>query len=153
MSTADRSAAMNEMPQPHIDLNWMLDELVAGVAGARHAVVLSTDGMLIQKSSTLGKDDADHLAAIASTLQSVAKGTSERFQGGLVRQTIVEMQRGFLFVTAAGPNACLGALTEQDADLGMIGYEMNRLVKRVGAYLSSAARTTPVATTDGAPRA
>ncbi len=36
--------------------------------------------------------------------------------------------------------ACLAVLGEEDADMGMIAYEMNMLVKRVGTYLSSAPR-------------
>jgi predicted regulator of Ras-like GTPase activity (Roadblock/LC7/MglB family) len=57
-----------------------------------------------------------------------------------VRQTIVEMDHAFLFVTAAGRGACLAVLGEEDADVGMIAYEMNMLVKRVGAHLASAPR-------------
>jgi predicted regulator of Ras-like GTPase activity (Roadblock/LC7/MglB family) len=63
------------------------------------------------------------------------------------------MQRAFLFVTAAGKNTCLALLAEEDANMGMIGYEMNRLVKRIGQYLSSDERSAPVVATDGGPRA
>ena len=50
------------------------------------------------------------------------------------------MEHAYLFVTAAGQGACLAVLGEEDADMGMIAYEMNMLVKRVGTYLSSAPR-------------
>ena len=66
MTDGDRNAraVMNE--NPHSKLNWLLEELVTGVVGARHAVVLSTDGMLIERSNGLPKDEADQLAAMAS---------------------------------------------------------------------------------------
>src|SRR5947209_4346866 len=98
MTDGDRNAraVMNE--NPHSKLNWLLEELVTGVVGARHAVVLSTDGMLIERSNGLPKDEADQLAAMASAIHSLAKGVGDRFDGGVVRQNIVEMARAFLFV-------------------------------------------------------
>lgn len=131
---------MNEKPKSEGDLNWLLDELVERVVGAQHAVVLSADGLLIGKSNWLSKDDSDQLSAMASAFQSLAKGTGRHFGGGQVRQTIVEMEYAYLFVTSAGLGACLAVLAEDKADVGMIAYEMNLLVKRVGVYLASAPR-------------
>ncbi|GAA2676207.1 MULTISPECIES: roadblock/LC7 domain-containing protein [Actinosynnema] len=130
---------MSDMGQ-HNELNWLLEDLVSRVVGARHAVVLSADGLLLGRSAGLSKDDSDHLSAMASAFQSLARGTGRHFGGGKVRQTIVEMEHAYLFVTAAGHGACLAVLGEEDSDMGMIAYEMNMLVKRVGSYLSSAPR-------------
>ncbi|MQA12015.1 MAG: roadblock/LC7 domain-containing protein [Pseudonocardiaceae bacterium] len=124
------------------ELDWLLDDLVERVAGADRAVVLSADGLLIGRSSNLSTDDAEHLSAMASAFQSLAKGTGRHFGGGQVRQTMVEMDHAFLFVTAAGRGACLALLATESADMGMIAYEMNLMVKRVGAALSAAPRAT-----------
>jgi predicted regulator of Ras-like GTPase activity (Roadblock/LC7/MglB family) len=124
------------------ELSWLLDDLIERVVGARNAVVLSSDGLLMAKSEELATDDSEHLAAMASAFQSLARETGRYFDGGQVRQTIVEMDRAFLFVTAAGKGACLAVLGEEDADVGMIAYEMNLLVVRVGKYLTSAPRGT-----------
>src|SRR5919198_4924458 len=129
---------MNEQAHSDDSLNWLLDNLVERVVGIQHAVVLSSDGLLVGKSRELSKDDSDQLSAMASAFQSLAKGTGRHFGGGRVRQTIVEMERAFLFVTAAGRGACLAVLAEESADVGLIAYEMNLLVKQVGVYLSSA---------------
>lgn len=123
------------------DLDWLLDELIERVVGARHAVVLSADGLLVGKDRALSKEDGEHLSAVASAFQSLARGTGRHFGGGKVRQTIVEMERAFLFVTAAGQGTCLAVLGTEDADVGLIAYEMNLQVKRVGAVLGSAPRT------------
>ncbi|GLZ33464.1 dynein regulation protein LC7 [Lentzea sp. NBRC 105346] len=131
---------MTENTNQHRELNWLLDDLVHRVVGARHAVVLSADGLLLGRSAQLSKEDSEHLSAMASAFQSLARGTGRHFGGGAVRQTIVEMEHAYLFVTAAGHGACLAALSEEDADMGQIAYEMNMLVKRVGTYLSSAPR-------------
>jgi predicted regulator of Ras-like GTPase activity (Roadblock/LC7/MglB family) len=123
------------------DLAWLLDDLVERVREAEHGIVLSTDGLLLAASSGLRVEDAEHLSAVASGLQSLARGVGDRFQGGAVRQTIVEMKSAYLLVTVAGQGACLAVLCGGDADVGLVAYEMAMLVTRVGQYLTSPART------------
>lgn len=92
------------------------------------------------RSKSLTQPDAEHLSAVASAFQSLARGTGKHFGGGDVHQTVVEMQRAFLMVTAAGKGACLAVLASEASDLGMIAYEVNRMVTRVGTYLASSPR-------------
>ncbi|GAA4617483.1 roadblock/LC7 domain-containing protein [Saccharopolyspora hordei] len=123
-------------------LSWLLDDFVQGVHGADHAVVLSNDGLVIAKSADMERDSADKLAAAASSLRSIGKGVSKDFDRGQVAQTHVEMERGFLFVSAAGSGACLAVLCGPDADIELVAYEMGRLITRVGSFLSAAPRET-----------
>ena len=123
------------------DLNWLLDNLVTRVAQVRQAIVLSSDGLVVGQSRGLARDDAEHLAALASGFQSLARSTGEQFQGGAVRQTIVEMDEAFLFVTSAGQGANLAVLADAKADVGVIAYEMAMLVTRVGRHLYARPRT------------
>jgi predicted regulator of Ras-like GTPase activity (Roadblock/LC7/MglB family) len=102
--------------------------------------VLSSDGLLIAASTKLSREDGDHLSAVAAGFQSLARGAGRHFGGGAVRQTIIEMESAFLFVTAAGSGACLAVLATEDADVGLIAYEMAMLVSRVGQYLSTPVR-------------
>ncbi|WP_214319777.1 roadblock/LC7 domain-containing protein [Nonomuraea sediminis] len=122
------------------DLNWLLDDLVGRVQEAQHAIVLSSDGLLMASSAGLERTDGEHLSAVASGLQSLAKGVSEHVKGGAVRQTVVEWKSQFLIVTVAGERACLAVLCAQNADIGLIAYEMAMLVARVGQYLTSGPR-------------
>jgi predicted regulator of Ras-like GTPase activity (Roadblock/LC7/MglB family) len=123
-----------------VRLDWLLDDLVDRVPAAQHAVVLSADGLLIGTSAGLPRDDAEHLSAVAAGFQSLARGAGRHFKGGGVRQTIVEMDHAFLFVTAAGKGACLAVLCASDADIGVIAYEMAMLVARVGQNLMAPSR-------------
>jgi predicted regulator of Ras-like GTPase activity (Roadblock/LC7/MglB family) len=123
------------------DLNWLLDSLVTQVANVRHVVVLSSDGLAIGTSQGMERDDVAHLAALASGFQSLARSAGEQFAGGAVRQTIVEMDEAFMFVTAAGSGACLAVLADAEADIGVIAYEMAMLVTRVGRHLSTRPRS------------
>lgn len=58
------------------ELDWLLDDLVARVGEIRHAVVLSGDGLAVGASSALSREDAEHLAAVASGFHSLAKGAT-----------------------------------------------------------------------------
>jgi predicted regulator of Ras-like GTPase activity (Roadblock/LC7/MglB family) len=120
---------------PAGDLSWLLDDLVGRVAGVDKAVILSRDGLVIGSSRELAREDAEHLSAVAAGFQSLARGAGLHFGGGGVRQTIVEMENAFLFVTAAGEGSCLAVLSPASADVGLVAYEMAILVKRVGPHL------------------
>ncbi|MEU6813963.1 roadblock/LC7 domain-containing protein [Streptomyces sp. NPDC046860] len=122
------------------ELDWLLDDLVRRVGEVRHAVVLSNDGLAVGASTGLGRDDAEHLAAVASGFNSLAKGTGRHFGAGGVRQTMVELDDAFLFVVSAGDGSCLAVLTAATADIGLVAYEMARLVRRVGEHLYTAPR-------------
>jgi predicted regulator of Ras-like GTPase activity (Roadblock/LC7/MglB family) len=129
------------------ELSWLLDDLAARVEDIQHAVILSRDGLDIAASQGLGREHAEHLAALAAGVQSLARGAGEHFSLGEVRQTIIELEHAFLFVSAAGYGSCLAVLCPANADAGLIAYEMAMLVKRAGPHLVAqprlAARQTP----------
>ncbi len=118
-------------------LSWLLDNLVGRVEHVRQALVLSRDGLVVATSQSLSREDADHLSALAAGVQSLARGAGRHFSGGEVRQTIIEMESAFLFVTAAGQGTCLAVLSSADANVGVTAYEMAMLVRRMGKHLSS----------------
>jgi predicted regulator of Ras-like GTPase activity (Roadblock/LC7/MglB family) len=123
------------------NLTWLLDDLVERVPTAQQAVVLSADGLMLGASAVMSREDAEHLSAMAAGFQSLAKGASRHFDAGPVRQTVVEMEEAFLFVTSAGQGACRAVLASADADLGLIAYEMAMLVTRVGQTMSAPERS------------
>ncbi|GGO96935.1 roadblock/LC7 domain-containing protein [Wenjunlia tyrosinilytica] len=131
---------MTASANPTGELNWLLDDLVSRVRNIRKALVLSSDGLATGGSQGLSREDAEHLAAVASGFHSLAKGVGRHFKAGSVRQTMVELDDAFLFVTAAGDGSCLAVLADAEADVGQIAYEMTLLVKRVGAHLATAPR-------------
>jgi predicted regulator of Ras-like GTPase activity (Roadblock/LC7/MglB family) len=124
------------------DLSWLLDDLVSRVTHVDKALILSRDGLAIGSSEKLSREDAEHLSAVAAGFQSLARGAGQHFGGGGIRQTIVEMENLFLFVTAAGEGSCLAVLSPATADVGLVAYEMAVLVKRVGPHLSVHPRPT-----------
>lgn len=128
------------------EVNWLLDELTTRTPAIRHAVLLSTDGLAMAATRNLSREDREHLAAVSSGFNSLAKGATRQFGAGAVRQSMVEFDDGFLFVVAAGSGACLAVFAEAESDIGLVAYEMARLVKQVGEHLFVPAR-------DGQPQA
>ena len=120
---------------PSGQLDWLLDDLVARVDKVTKAVILSRDGLTVAASQPLSREDAEHLSALAAGVQSLARGAGEHFSLGEVRQTIIELEQAFLFVTAAGYGSCLAVMCPASADAGLIAYEMAMLVKRAGPHL------------------
>ncbi|MEU6119894.1 roadblock/LC7 domain-containing protein [Streptomyces sp. NPDC047117] len=138
--TAPKATAAGTAAKGSGELGWLLDELVGRVGFIRKALILSSDGLATGASADLSREDAEHLAAVASGFHSLAKGVGRHFEAGQVRQTMVELDEAFLFVSAAGDGSCLAVLADADSDVGLIAYEMTLLVKRVGTHLGTAPR-------------
>ncbi|MFG2227516.1 roadblock/LC7 domain-containing protein [Streptomyces sp. NPDC050161] len=141
MTAPKAAAASASASQGSGELNWLLDELVERVGSIRKALILSSDGLATGASKDLTREDGEHLAAVASGFHSLAKGVGRHFDAGRVRQTLVELDDAFLFVSAAGDGSCLAVLAEAESDVGLIAYEMTLLVKRVGTHLGTAPRS------------
>ena len=117
-------------------LDWLLVDFVRSTAGTRHALVVSADGLRLAASQAIGEDLGDQLAAVTSGLLSLAQGIASSFAAGPVRQTIVEMSGGYLFLTSISEGSMLAVFAERACDMGMIGYEMTLLAARVGHMLT-----------------
>ncbi|WP_030612605.1 roadblock/LC7 domain-containing protein [Streptomyces sclerotialus] len=126
--------------RPTTDLSWLLTGLVQRVPHARSALLLSSDG-LVKAAHGFEPDSADHMAALASGLYSLARSAGVRFgEGDDVLQVVVELESTLLFVSTAGSGANLAVLAGREADVAVLGYEMGMLVKSVRPYLATPAR-------------
>lgn len=115
---------------------WLVNNFAEQVPGVAHAVVVSTDGLLLTASSRLPRDRADQLAAVAAGLISLTEGAARCFEAGGVIQTVVEMERGIVLLMSISDGSCLAVLASSTCDIGLIGYEMTLLVDRVGQLLT-----------------
>lgn len=130
----------NHLSDDARNLGWLLANFTAKVPGVANALVLAADGLPLALSDNLDRAAADQLSAIASGLTSLTHGAARCLSAGRVKQAIVEMDAGFLFVQTISDGSILSVLTTTDADLGLIGYEMALLVSRVGDVLTPALR-------------
>ena len=131
----------NSAPDDLRQLDWLVSRFVDEVPEAAHAILVSTDGLLMAASSSIPGERAEQVAAVSSGLASLAVGAARLFEGGAVLQTVVEMEHGYLMLMSVGDGSHLAVLTRDNADIGQVGYEMAILVERVGAVVQSSRRT------------
>ncbi|MEU7279066.1 roadblock/LC7 domain-containing protein [Streptomyces sp. NPDC045431] len=124
-------------------LNWLLEGLLERTPGARHALVLSRDGLKLCRTPELSVDRADQLAAIAAGIQSLSHGASVEFGDGSggVRSAMAEFHGGVLLIVEAGEGAHLAVVAAEDADVGLVGHAMSELVEQLGEHLRAEPRT------------
>jgi predicted regulator of Ras-like GTPase activity (Roadblock/LC7/MglB family) len=122
------------------DLNWLATNFVERVPAVAHAIVVSSDGLPMAHSEGFPLDRVDQLSAVTSGLTSLTQGASRVFEGGIVNQTVVDMQRGLLIVMAISDGSSIAVLAAADCDMGLVAYEMALLVERVGGVLTPQVR-------------
>jgi predicted regulator of Ras-like GTPase activity (Roadblock/LC7/MglB family) len=131
---------MSQLSSEAADFNWLVDNLARHTPGVAQAMVVSADGLPVAVSERLDRPKADQLAAIASGLASLTQGGARCIDGGLVKQTVVEMNRGLLLVMAISDGSCLAVLVGSSCDVGVVAYEMTMLVSRAGDVLTPSLR-------------
>ncbi len=118
--------------------NWLLVQFVEKTDGIQEAIAVSSDGLLLAASAGRGRENVEQFAAITSGLISLTTGAAACFDFEAVEQVIVEMTKGYVFVTAIGEGSTLGVTADSDCDIGFIAYEMTLLCQRAGAALTPA---------------
>jgi predicted regulator of Ras-like GTPase activity (Roadblock/LC7/MglB family) len=120
------------------NFNWLLANFVRKTDGVRDAVAVSSDGLLIATSEGLDRSGADHLSAIVSSLATLGRSASRRYEFDGLKLIMIEMRRGFLLVSAIRGGSCLGVIAQAHCDLGLVGYEIALLAERFGDLLTPA---------------
>src|ERR1700716_949761 len=80
----------------HSRFGWLVTDFTERVPGVAHAIAVSADGLLWAGSARLPGDRAGQLAAVAAGLSSLTHGAARCFEAGVVRETVVEMERGVM---------------------------------------------------------
>ncbi|MEU4037507.1 roadblock/LC7 domain-containing protein [Streptomyces collinus] len=127
------------------DLSWMLEDIVHNVPKARHAVLLSADGLPRGSTDGMDRKDVGTISAAMAGMQSLSRATSHFAGPGEDRQwnqTIIEFSHGWIFLIGAGQGAYLAAAAAPDVDMQQISFRMHRLVARLGNNLTSPPRVT-----------
>ncbi|NBM18903.1 roadblock/LC7 domain-containing protein [Streptomyces sp. GC420] len=123
------------------DLSWMLDSALE-VPGARHAILVSADGLLMARSNDVDRDHADTVAAAMSGMQSLSRTVASFCDGPNLhwRQTLVEFDGGWVFLLSAGEGAYLAVSAAPDVDMADITFRMQQLVGQLGKALMAPPR-------------
>lgn len=105
--------------------------MVAEVKGARHAVLLGSDGLPRGATDGMSRDLADTVSAAMTGIHAYSRVTSQ-FAGAAEdaewRQTVIEFQHGWIFLMAVSPDAFLAAAAEHDCDIEQFTTRLNEVV-------------------------
>ncbi|MFV2119992.1 roadblock/LC7 domain-containing protein [Streptomyces sp. Act-28] len=151
------------------NLHWLLGNLVEEVPGVRSVAVVSSDGLLLLSSdpdaanADTGGDAAARraerprsprgssadLATIVSGIASLTAGAAALMDGGAVKQTMVAMEEGSVFVMAISDGSLLGVHAAPDCDMSVVAYHMALFVGRAGHVLTPELRSELRKTMEG----
>ncbi|MEV0262500.1 roadblock/LC7 domain-containing protein [Streptomyces sp. NPDC050617] len=136
------------------NLHWLLDNLVEEVPGVRSVAVVSSDGLMLlssdpeQNAAGAGpltpegpRGSSADLATIVSGLGSLTTGAAKLMEAGIVKQTMVAMDEGSLFVMAISDGSLLGVQAAPDSDMSVVAYHMALFVGRAGHVLTPELRS------------
>ncbi|GHH53873.1 roadblock/LC7 domain-containing protein [Streptomyces candidus] len=135
------------------NLHWLLTNLVEEVPGLVSVAVVSSDGLLLLSSDpdhmlpgtapvlAGPKGSAADLATIVSGLGSLTIGAAQLMDGGGVKQTMVAMEHGSLFVMSISDGSLLGVHAAPDCDMSVVAYHMALFVGRAGHVLTPELRS------------
>ncbi|MET9322534.1 roadblock/LC7 domain-containing protein [Streptomyces sp. NPDC003038] len=135
------------------NLQWLLTDLVEEVPGVTSVAVVSSDGLLLlssdpateaagaQRPATGPRGASADLATIISGLGSLTTGAASLMDGGSVKQTMVAMEHGSVFVMAISDGSLLGVHATPDCDMSVVAYHMALFVGRAGHVLTPEVRS------------
>ncbi|MGW9024091.1 roadblock/LC7 domain-containing protein [Streptomyces sp. NPDC055722] len=123
------------------DFSWVLNDVLT-VRGARHAIVVSADGLLLERSSDIPRDEAETNAAAMSSMQSLSRAVAPFVAGGngVWKQTLMEYDGGWIFLIAAGSGAYMAVSAALDVDMEVMSIRMQQQVAALGQALSTQPR-------------
>jgi len=110
-----------------------LDDVLTGlmqVGQIKACGIVSKEGLLIN-SRTPPDVDARIFSALCSTIMGAAEAASGQMTTGNVSQISVKTEKGTIVLLPAGLKAILTVLTEPEAQLGLIFFEMETRAAQV----------------------
>ncbi|PZT76642.1 MULTISPECIES: roadblock/LC7 domain-containing protein [unclassified Streptomyces] len=132
------------------NLQWLLSNLVEEVPGVHSVTVVSSDGLMLLSSDpghrtaaaaepappSGPRGSSADLATIVSGIGSLTAGAATLMEGGGVKQTMVTMEEGSVFVMSISDGSLLGVHAAPDCDMGVVAYHMALFVGRAGHVLT-----------------
>jgi predicted regulator of Ras-like GTPase activity (Roadblock/LC7/MglB family) len=139
--TAGRERVNQDASAVKHSLDWLVTDFTERVPDVAHAIVVSSDGVPIAVSNAIPSSRAEQVCAVTSRLTGLTDGAARMFDGGLVIQALVEMERGLMLVKSVSGGSSLAVLATPECDMDLVAYEMTMLVEAVGDIITPATRT------------
>jgi uncharacterized protein len=122
------------------NLSWLVSGFVERCPQVQQAVVASVDGLTLAASEGVARDDADRISAVSSGMIGLARGATGSLDAGSATNIIVEMERGWIFISGLRDGSLICALTGSGADIATLVYEIEVFARQAGDVLTPASR-------------
>ncbi|SNR55494.1 roadblock/LC7 domain-containing protein [Actinomadura mexicana] len=126
----------NDRPQGPEGFGWLLNDFADSTPGVAHALLVSSDGLLLVGSGRMPTDFADPVAAMTSGMISLANNIARRVGESGCEQVMLKFPAGHFLFMSIGSLAGLAVLVSEGANLGAVAHQMSRLVESVGHVLT-----------------
>ncbi|WP_331732702.1 roadblock/LC7 domain-containing protein (plasmid) [Streptomyces sp. NBC_00015] len=120
------------------DLSWVLKP-IADTARVRHAVIASSDGMLVAKSESLDRDTAEGIAAMScSGISAIRAAADQALNAPSPIETVTTVSKeGIVIIMPAAYNTFLVVAGERDMAIGTVANTVALQARKLGEKLMS----------------
>jgi hypothetical protein len=115
-------------------LQQALEDLNGSTADIEASALISTDGLMIASALPNGMDE-DRIGAMSAALLSLGERTAKELARGGLERVLVHGERGYVIMSAAGPEAVLTVLAKANAKLGLIFLDIKRTAEKLSKLL------------------
>lgn len=128
--------SQNAQPRDPREFGWLVDNFATSTPGVSHAVIVSSDGLLLYASGSMSADIADPLSAMTSGMISLGHSIADLVGQDGCDQIMLKFPAGHFLFMAIGDLAGLAVLVSDGSNLGMVAHRMAQLVESVGHVLT-----------------
>ncbi|MGW5115909.1 roadblock/LC7 domain-containing protein [Streptomyces noursei] len=136
------------------DVHHVMRDYRETTAGMERVVLISSSGLVLASSGPLGSGvgssarpsaaaEAAHterLAALASSLMSVARAATEAYQGGATSAVVINAERHHLLIVPVDSDTGLAVLAAANVDLGHISYVAALVARELASLVDEETR-------------
>ncbi len=115
-------------------LQQILLELNGSTADIEASALISTDGLMMQSALPQGMDE-DRVGAMSAALLSLGDRAVKELARGTLQRVLLQGERGYVIMSAAGQEAVLTVLAKPSAKLGLIFLDMRRAAESLAKLI------------------
>jgi uncharacterized protein len=111
-----------------------LKELNGSTADIEASALISIDGLMMASALPRGMDE-DRMGAMSAALLSLGDRAAHELTRGALERVLIQGERGYVIMSAVGPEAVLTVLAKSDAKLGLIFLDIRRAAETLSHLL------------------
>lgn len=112
----------------------VLEELKSSSADVEASALISTDGLMIASALPQGMDE-DRVGAMSAALLSLGERATRELVRGTLERVLLQGERGYVIMSASGPEAVLTVLAKPGAKLGLLFLDIKRAAQALSKLI------------------